>query len=227
MTEPSFLGTTRAAYDSIAADYAARFQDELAGKPLDRALFAAFAELVLAAGAGPVADIGCGPGHVTAYLHGLGLTALGVDLSPEMVALARRSNPGLRFDEASMTALGLPDGHLGGIVAMYSIIHVPPDQLPVVFAEFHRVLAPGGHVLLAFQAGDERRHVTEAFGRPVSVDAHLLPPGHVAALLGQAGLDMQAQLLREPYAGLESDQRAYLLARKPPAGPAGHEAGLP
>jgi len=218
MTEPSFLGTTRAAYDSIAADYAARFQGELAGKPLDRALFAAFAELMLAAGAGPVADIGCGPGHVTAHLHGLGLTALGVDLSPEMVALARRSNPGLRFDEASMTALGLPDDHLGGIVAMYSIIHIPPDQLPVVFAEFHRVLAPGGHVLLAFQAGDERRHVTEAFGRPVSVDAYLLPPGHVAGLLGQAGLDLRAQLVREPYAGLESDQRAYLLARKPLAG---------
>jgi len=219
MTEPSFLGTTRAAYDSIAADYAARFQGELAGKPLDRALFAAFAELMLAAGAGPVADIGCGPGHVTAHLHGLGLTALGVDLSPEMLALARRSNPGLRFDEASMTALGLPDDHLGGIVAMYSIIHIPPDQLPVVFAEFHRVLAPGGHVLLAFQAGDERRHVTEAFGRPVCVDAYRFRPDRVAELLTQAGLDQFAQLVREPHEGVETDQRAYLLARKPAASP--------
>jgi SAM-dependent methyltransferase len=217
MTEPSFLRTTRAAYDSIAADYAERFQGELAGKPLDRALFSAFAELVQAAGAGPVADVGCGPGHVTAYLHGLGLTAFGVDLSPEMVALARQSYPGLRFDEGSMTALDLPDGLLGGIVAMYSIIHIPPDELPTVFAEFHRVLAPGGHLLLAFQTGDERRHVTEAFGRPVSVDAHLPPPGRVAGLLGQAGLGMQAQLLREPYQGLENDRRAYLLARKPPA----------
>ena len=218
MAEPSFLRDTRASYDSVAADYAERFQGELTGKPLDRALFAAFAELARAAGAGPVADIGCGPGHVAAYLHDLGLNAFGIDLSPEMIAVARRSYPGLRFDQGSMTALDLPDGHLGGVVAMYSIIHIPPDQLPVVFAEFHRVLAPGGHVLLAFQAGDEWRHVTEAFGRPVSVDAYLLPPGHVAGLLGQAGLEVRAQLIREPYEGLESDQRAYLLARKPLAG---------
>ena len=218
MTGPSFLRDTRASYDSVAADYAERFQGELAGKPLDRALFAAFAELVQAAGAGPVADIGCGPGHVAAYLHGLGLNAFGIDLSPEMIAVARRSYPGLRFGVGSMSALDLPDGHLGGIVAMYSIIHIPPDQLPRVFAEFHRVLAPGGHLLAAFQAGDERRHVTEAFGRPVCVDAYRLPPDHVARLLGEAGLDLRAQLLREPHEGYETDQRAYLLARKPAAG---------
>ncbi len=215
MTEPSFLRDTQASYDSVAADYAERFQGELAGKPLDRGLFAAFAEMVQAAGGGPVADIGCGPGHVAAYLDGLGLTAFGIDLSPEMVAVARRSYPGLRFDQGSMTALDLPDGTLGGIVAMYSIIHIPPDRLPEVFAEFHRVLAPGGHLLLAFQAGDERRHITEAFGRRVSADAYRLPPGHVAGLLGQAGLDLRAQLIREPHEGLETDQRAYLLTRKP------------
>jgi SAM-dependent methyltransferase len=215
MTEPSYLRSTRVAYDSIAAPYAKRFQGELAGKPMDRALFSAFAELVQAAGAGPVADIGCGPGHVAAHLQDLGLTAFGVDLSPAMVTLARQSYPGLRFDEGSMTALDLPDGSLGGLVAMYSIIHIPPDGLPAVFAEFHRVLAPGGYLLLAFQAGDEQRHVAEAFGRLVSVDAYVLPPDRVAGLLGQAGLGMQAQLLREPYEGLENDQRAYLLARKP------------
>jgi SAM-dependent methyltransferase len=217
MAEPSFLRDTRSAYDSVAAAYAERFRGELAGKPLDRALFAAFAELVQGMGGGAVADIGCGPGHVAAYLHGLGLTAFGIDLSPEMVAVARRSYPGLRFDEGSMTALDLPDGHLAGVVAMYSIIHIPPDRLPDVFAEFRRVLAAGGYLLVAFQAGDERRHVTEAFGRPVRVDAYRLPPGHVAGLLTQAGLELRAQLLREPHEDVETDQRAYLLARKPAA----------
>jgi trans-aconitate methyltransferase len=45
---------------------------------------------VQTADVGPVADVGCGPGNVTAHLHTLGLTAFGVDLSPEMVGLARR-----------------------------------------------------------------------------------------------------------------------------------------
>jgi hypothetical protein len=111
MAEPSFLRDTRSAYDSVAAAYAERFQGELAGKPLDRALFAAFAELVQGMGGGAVADI----------------------------------------------------------------------------------------------------------GRPVCVDAYRLPPGHVAGLLTQAGLQLRAQLLREPHEDVETDQRAYLLARKPAA----------
>jgi SAM-dependent methyltransferase len=214
MTEPSYLRATRAAYDTVAVDYAERFSGELAAKPLDRALLAAFAELVHAAGAGPVADVGCGPGHVTAHLHSLGLTAFGVDLSPAMVGLARQAHPGLRFDEGSMTALDLADGALGGIVALYSIIHLPPQQLPEAFAEFRRVLAPGGHLLIAFQAGDECLHLTEAFGRPVSLDAYRWSPDHVAGLLSQAGLAVTARLLREPEQA-EKVQRAYLMARRP------------
>jgi SAM-dependent methyltransferase len=171
VTESSYLRATRVAYDTVAVDYAELLSTELAAKPLDRALVAAFAELVQAAGVGPVADLGCGPGRVTAHLHSLGLTAFGVDLSPAMVAVARRAHPGLRFDEGSMTALDLTDGVLGGIVAWYSINHTPPDRLPVVFAEFHRVLGPGGHLLLAFQVGDERVHLEQAYGHPVSLDA--------------------------------------------------------
>jgi SAM-dependent methyltransferase len=83
----------------------------------------------------------------------------GIDLSPSMVEVARRAYPGVPFDEGSMSDLDWADGALGGIVAWYSIIHIPPDELPPLFAEFRRVLAPGGYVLLAFQVGDERIRV--------------------------------------------------------------------
>jgi len=214
MTEPSYLRATRAAYDTVAVDYAERFSTELAAKPLDRALLAAFSELVQITGVGPVADLGCGPGRVTAHLHSLGLSAFGVDLSPAMVAVARRAHPGLRFDEGSMTALNLTDGVLGGIIAWYSIIHTPPERLPVVLAEFHRVLSPGGQLLLAFQVGDERVHLEQAYGHAVSLDAYRLSPDRVAKLLSQAGLVVHTRLLREPDES-EKVQQAYLLARKP------------
>lgn len=211
--DPADLRSTRAFYDAIAVEYAERFRTELEAKPLGRAMLAAFAEVVRAAGAGPVADVGCGPGRVTAHLHSLGLPVFGVDLSPAMVALARRMHPGLRFDEGSIGALDVADGALGGIVAWYSIIHTPPERLPAVFAEFHRVLAPGGHVLLAFQVGDEPLRVSQPFGHGVSLDFRRWSPDHVVDLLSQAGLAVEARLVREPD-DTEKVPQAHLLAGK-------------
>jgi SAM-dependent methyltransferase len=218
VAEPDFVRGTRASYDALAADYSARFRDELDARPLDRAVLAGFAELVRAAGLGPVADVGCGPGRTTAYLDGLGVPVSGVDLSPHMVAAARRSYPGLRFEVGSMLALDRPDSALGGVLAWYSVIHVPDDRLADVFAEFRRVLAPGGYVLLAFQAGDEVLHRTEAQGRAVSLDFHRRQPDQVAGLLAAAGLPVRARLLREPDEDGDFPERtpqALLLVRKP------------
>ncbi|WP_406114392.1 class I SAM-dependent DNA methyltransferase [Streptomyces sp. NBC_01014] len=218
MTEPAYLHTTRASYDTVAADYAELLRDHLASSPYDRAVLGAFAELVRAEGAGPVADIGCGPGRVTAHLDALGLDAFGVDLSPEMVAVARRTYPQLRFEEGSMTALGIEDAALRGVVAWYSVIHTSPELLPGVFTEFHRVLAPGGRLLLAFKAGDELRHLDHAYGHPLSLDVHWLPPDRVADMLAGAGFTVESRLLREANRD-EKGPQAYMMATKSPGQP--------
>ncbi|MET7457149.1 methyltransferase domain-containing protein [Streptomyces sp. NPDC005574] len=200
----------------MAPAYAEAFPDGLGDRPVDRALVTAFAELVRAAGPAPVADIGSGPGHVTARLDALGVPVFGVDVSPVMVALARQAHPGLRFHVGSMTALDLPDETLGGVLALFSIIHVPDAHLPGVFAEFHRVLVPGGHVLLCFQTADEddRMHLAERFGQEISLDYYWRTPETVAGLLTAAGLDVQARVRLEPPADAKRP-RAFLLARKP------------
>jgi SAM-dependent methyltransferase len=214
VTEPAFLTSTRTSYDAVAVDYAERFKHELAGKPLDRAVLGMFAELVQAAGGGPVADVGCGTGLTTAHLHGLGVDVFGIDLSPGMLAVARGQLPGVRFEAGSMTALDIPDGTLTGLTAYYSTIHIPDDLLPHVFAEFHRVLAPGGHALIAFQVGDEPLRMSEALGHEISLVFHRRRPEHVSAGLAAAGLPVHAHAVREAYAG-ERTPHAYLLARKP------------
>ncbi|MFC5141126.1 class I SAM-dependent DNA methyltransferase [Actinomycetospora rhizophila] len=191
---------TRAGYDAIAAPYAAHFRDELAGAPLDRAVLGAFAELV----DGDVLEVGSGPGGVAAHLHGLGVRVRGVDLSPAMVELARAEHPGIGFAVGDMAALDVADAALGGLVAWYSLIHVPAPELPAVLAEFRRVLVPGGRLLLGFQVGDDVSHHDEAFGQRVSLDFRRLQPDAVAALLDAAGFDVTARVLRAP----EPDSRA-------------------
>ncbi|MEW1755762.1 class I SAM-dependent methyltransferase [Streptomyces cyaneofuscatus] len=216
-----FQRTTRDSYDAIAPVYAEFSRGELAAKPLERGVLAVFAELAAAGGGGlPVADVGCGTGRVTAHLSelGLGLDVFGIDLSPQMLAVARQEHPGLRFEEGPMLALGLPDASLGGLLAWYSTIHVPDEELPGVFAEFHRVLAPGAPVQLGFQVGDEPLRMTEALGEEVSLVFHRRQPERVAALLRAAGLEVRAVVQKERETEGPFPERApqgFVLARRP------------
>ncbi|MEV0643726.1 class I SAM-dependent methyltransferase [Phytomonospora sp. NPDC050363] len=216
MSEPSFLTATRASYDATAYEYVDMIGDSLDSMPLARALFGAFAELVRTGGGGMVADVGCGPGHVTALLHGLGLDVLGVDLSPEMIALARRLHPGPRYEVGSMLALDLPDASLGGLLAYYSIIHIPRELRAEVFAEFRRVLAPGGQLMLGFQVGDDTNHRDEVFGKPVNLDWHRQRPEEIAVLLREAGFEERATVVSPPEA-VGKPPHCHLLAYRPGA----------
>jgi SAM-dependent methyltransferase len=217
VTEATYLSATRTAYDTVAVAYEELLRDELDTKPLDRAMLGAFAELTRAAGAGPVADLGCGPGRIAAHLHSLGVEVFGVDLSPGMVAVARRTHPGLRFEVGSMTALEVGDAVLGGVVAWYSTVHIPPEALPAVFAECHRVLAPGGHMLLAFKVGDQRMHRDRMYGHDASLDIYWMPPERIAGLMGGAGLVVEGRMVREPDESERPRQgrQGFFLARRP------------
>jgi ubiquinone/menaquinone biosynthesis C-methylase UbiE len=205
-----FLSATRASYDALAADYAAHFRDGLADKPVERSVLSLFASVVR----GPVLDVGCGTGIATGDLHDLGVRITGVDLSPGMLAMARERCPTVHFEVGSMLALDAPAGSFGGVVAFYSTIHVPDADLPTALAEFHRVLAPGGHLLLAFQIGDEPLHMTSALGHDITLDFHRRRPEHMATLLAEAGVPVEVSIVRVAEE-TERTPHAFLLARKP------------
>lgn len=195
MTELAFLDAIRTSYDTAAADYVRIISPDRLD-PLSRALLHGFAELLREKKNGPVADLGCGPGWFTDLLVNDGLDAFGVDLSPGMIEQARKRYPGLRFEVGSMMSLDLPDGTLGGVLAFYSTHHTPPEHLPTVYAEFHRVLAPGGLLLLGGHVGDDLHYSpTEAYGgNPVSYESHLIPLARIAELLTAAGFTVTAKL---------------------------------
>lgn len=244
MHEPLDVAQTRLAYDTVAENYAEYAEGEMARQPFDRSMLQVFADLIrenVAGGrtvtrvagtpvagerdaggrvagrrdaGGRVVEVGCGPGRISAHLHGLGLDMFGIDLSPGMVRIARRTHPGLRFEVGDMASIDVPDGSLAGVVAWYSIIHTPPERLPRIFDEFARVLGPAGRVLLAFQVGDEPKYLDHAYGHDISAVAYRLRPEHIESLLVGTGFDITARLVRAPVEP-EYTPQAYLIAQKP------------
>ncbi|WP_217702401.1 DUF480 domain-containing protein [Nocardioides guangzhouensis] len=208
-------GRVRASYDAVAVDYAEKFVDELRDLPFETWLL----DRVLAHAAGrPVVEVGSGPGHVTAYLAEGGADATGIDLSPAMVAEARRRFPGPTFEVGDLRRLSRPPTSSGwaAVLAWYSLIHLAASELPDAVAALARPLDPGGWLVLAMHAGAEVRHLDEWLGHDVHLDAVLHEPAFVVGVVEGAGLVDVEWYVRGPVAARgETSQRLYVVGQKP------------
>jgi len=206
---------TREAYDVVAPDYARLLPDMRVEAPSDLAVLAAFVEMVEQSRAGPVAEIGCGSGRVTAHLADTGLPMLGLDLSPAMVAAARSAHPDLLFAAAHAGALPLRASSLAGLVAWYSLIHLPSTVLLDVMEEFGRVLHPGAPLVVAFQSGSgERVDRATSYGHPVPLSYYRHRVEDVADALAGADFTLEETLHRGPSLAHETTSQAFLLAAR-------------
>ncbi|WP_427887507.1 class I SAM-dependent DNA methyltransferase [Kribbella sp. GL6] len=180
-----YLDDISSSYDNVAASYAAMIVD---GADWEVEAFELLGKLVAGSGR-PVLDVGCGPGRTTGLLAGRDLPVIGIDLSPGMIEVARRDHPDLDFRVGSMTALDLPDSSVAAVVSWWSIIHLPRDVVPQAFAEFHRVLAPGGFLLLGFHVGEQSTHKTSGYGgHPMNIYVHRWTGPALTDLAAAAGL---------------------------------------
>ena len=205
---------TQNSYDQVATEYAEKFKDEMDDKPFDRACLNRLAHEV--GSLGPICDLGCGPGQIARYLHRQGVDTLGVDLSPRMVAEARRLNPDIHFHQGDMLSLPDADDSWGGIAAFYCILHIPREQIIDALRELKRVLKPGGVLLLTFHIGDEIKHLDEWWEKPVNLDFAFYQPEEMEAWLKEAGYTLEETLVREPNPEVEvATRRAYMFAGKP------------
>jgi SAM-dependent methyltransferase len=207
--------STSRSYDTVAERYATEIAGELTGKPLDRALLDTLAEL---AAGGPVLDVGWG--HATSYLAARGAQVTGLDLSPAMCGVAHRTTA-LPFTAADMTGLPIRSSSIAALCCLYAVIHLDAAQRPLAYAEFARVLRPGGHALLSFHTSDpdagpgDSRHLTTWWDHEVDLTFHFLDPATETHSLTEAGLTPAARLDREPYPETEHpSRRTYLLVRR-------------
>ena len=205
----------RSSYDTIAVEYAEHLVEELPALPFETWLL----DRVLAHADGrPVVEVGSGPGHVTAYLSAGGAEATGIDLSPAMVAEARRRFPGPSFEVGDLRRLSRPATSSGwaAVLGWYSLIHLAASELPEAVAALARPLDPGGWLVLGLHAGADVRHLDEWFGRDVRLDFVRHEPASVVAVVEAAGLVDVEWYLRGPVTGRgEQSQRLYVVGRKP------------
>ncbi len=206
----------RRTFDTIAEPYAAALADELDGDlPFEVWLLDRIAQEV---GTHPVVEVGCGPGHVTAHLASTGVAAQGVDLSPGMVAEARRRFPDVTFEVGDLRQLMRPatsDGW-GAVLAWYSLIYFAESELPSAVGALARPIRPGGLLVLAMHAGAGVRHADSWFDREVDLDVVLHDPKTVVDAVRATGLEAVEWYLRGPITGRdETTERLYVLARRP------------
>jgi SAM-dependent methyltransferase len=166
-----------------------------------------------------VLDVGCGPGHVGRYLADQGVDTSGVDLSPEMARRARQLNPTLSCTVADLRALPIRDAGAAGIVAFYSLIHLPRSDLLDAFRELRRVLRDGAPLLVAVHGGVGGLHTDEFLGHAVAIDVTLIERNELAALLEAGGFRVDRVEQRAPYPFEHPTDRLYGLARAGGSGP--------
>lgn len=201
-------------YDKTAINYAEKFINELDNKHLDQILLKAFiAEHI---NKGPIIDLGCGPGQTTKFLSDNGFTdCIGIDISSEMVSVAKRMHPNLNFEQADILNLKFQDNRFGSAIAFYSIVHFDYDQVRAALKEIKRVLKDNGEFLFAFHIGDNIVHLDNFLGHDVEIDFYFFEVEKIKSILEETGFETVDVITRQPYKDVEhQSERAYIWAKK-------------
>lgn len=205
----------RDAHDVLAELYVERLADILDEMPIEQAVLGLFCQLVRGSGNGrDVADVGCGTGRLAPYLSSQGLAPHGVDLSPEMIRVARRDYPEHLFELSDLRALPFDDGSMAGAVGWYSLMYLPPDDRPGAFGELARVVKPGGYFATAFKVGDDQLlRAGRALDLGIEFDIYWLSPAEMERRVVEAGFEVVFWGGR-PAEPEELQPQGYLIAQR-------------
>jgi SAM-dependent methyltransferase len=159
-----------------------------------------------------IVDVGCGPGFDTATFHREGLSAIGADLSANMLKLAREQYQG-DFILADMRRLPLAQ-KVGGLWVSASMLHIPLDDVPETLRNFSHFLLPGGLLYLSLKLGNNADWRTGPYGEARFFTYY--QPERLDKMIREAGF----QIVEGWQSGVLEDQTQWLMrfARKAPPG---------
>jgi SAM-dependent methyltransferase len=193
--------TEQPGYDALAGLYDETFPTGYSS-PVERHAVELFAQAVIDLGpVGPVIDVGCGTGHQAQDLASRGIEVIGVDPSSAMLERARQRFPALHLVQDDASLGEVTADVFAGVLARYSLIHVPPDRLGAIVSSWADRLQPGGVVLTAFQALEPRAPAeVEEFDHVVA-PAWRWAPDAMAATLTRVGLIERWRIITQPSVG--------------------------
>jgi ubiquinone/menaquinone biosynthesis C-methylase UbiE len=207
------LKSIRNAYNKAAETYAHDLYHELYFKHLDLKLLDMFSERVVPNR--PICEIGCGPGEISTYLRYKLSNIVGIDISDEMIRVARELNPNVEFQTGNVFDLEFPEEYFAGVLAPFLFVNYEPEEIKVAFLEIKRVLAPDGIFYLSFHEGDDRLQVEEFFVKENPLGFIYLDVTQIADMLVETGFEIIEWIVRSPYAtGEHKNRRAYIFAKK-------------
>jgi len=199
-------------YNRAAGGYATQFGDDLRPGSGDRALLDV--ALASADGSGPVLDLGCGPGQIAAIAVASGMSAIGVDISAGMLAVARRRVQAAAFIRADARALPLTPGSCRAVAAFYCLHHLPRTLLPAVLIEVRRVLPAGGTLVVATHLGVGEQWVASEWGGICEhVEITFYGKEELAALVRSAGFSVESVASRSPRPDEFQAEHGFIRAR--------------
>ncbi len=194
-------------YDQIAEEYRHRIT-----RPTDYInCFTAF----LPDGA-RILDAGCGIGTDAGYLSQSGYEVAAIDLSRGMLEIARTNHEAAVFYEQDLRYPDFKPHSFDGIIASFSLIHIPKGQIPGVLKKYHELLVNRGILFLAMQAGESRElYLKEPFKPDETTFLNVVSEEEILHQLHQAGFDVVERYERDPDEDQEFNfTKLFLLARK-------------
>ena len=194
-------------YDKIAKPYADEFLNP--SEYLDKFLY-------LLPKNAKILDVGCGVGVDSGFVKSQGFEVIGLDLSKEMLNLARQKFPQIDFREQDIRKLGFPPESFDGIIASCSLIHIPKKDVPSLIESFRQILKKNGAIYIALQGGNsEEIFIDEPFKPDEKLFVNIISFEEIKNLLVKNGFSIVKKYEREPKSKEELNYtKLYVIAKK-------------
>ncbi|MCL5795838.1 MAG: class I SAM-dependent methyltransferase [Patescibacteria group bacterium] len=194
-------------YDKIAESYAKEFS-----KPSE------YIEefLALLPKNAKILDVGCGAGVDAGFMESEGFEIIGIDLSKEMLNIARQKFPQIDFRQQDIREIDFPLNSFDGILASCSLIHIPKKDVPSLLKKFHQILKKDGAIYIALQGGkSEEIFVNEPFKPYEKLFLNIISFDEIRNLLVETGFSIIKHYEREPKSKGELNYtKLYIIGRK-------------